>query len=271
MTDKETDGYRIAVPPEFEEVFSHFYFAENTNAAPIRKTLLPTFQTIMVFNFGPASSLVSAQQTQIEVDKCVVLGPIKQAFDYTLPVGAKILVANFKDDAFYRFFGEALFQETAPRHPDQLLNENCLDNLWHELQQLDSATAQVNRLLQFCKPYIRPSNDTAKLLANFENGKLNPIKAVAAQTRQSERNIQLKHKKHFGYSAKEANRYLRFLQAVAFIEQHIAGGSKINWFELVEQLGYYDQSQLIHDFKYYLNLSPNRFLKFQQDICDPTS
>ena len=269
MSDKETEGYRIAVPPDFEDMFSHFYFAQNLNTQPIRRTLLPSFQTIMVFNFGPASSLVSAQQTQIEVDKCMVLGPIKQTFDYTLPAGSRILVANFKDGAFYRFFGEAMLQESGPLHPDQLLSENCFDNLWHELEQLHLATAQVNHLLEFCKPYIKPSNSTATLLANFGNSELNPIKVIADQTRQSERNIQLKHKKHFGYSAKEVNRYLRFLQAVALIERHLGNESKINWFELVEQLGYYDQSQLIHDFKYYLNLSPTQFLKFQQDICNP--
>ncbi|MFZ0596955.1 MAG: AraC family transcriptional regulator [Flavobacterium sp.] len=34
----------------------------------------------------------------------------------------------------------------------------------------------------------------------------------------------------------------------------------------MDQCGYYDQSQLIHDFKYYMNISPTKFLKFQNDI-----
>ncbi len=271
MDDLKIDSCRIAVPPGFEDMFSHFYFAQNKSQQPLTKTLLPSFQTIMVFNFGPPASLRSTKQHEIEVEKCVVLGPIKQAFDYTLPVGSKILVANFKADSFYRFFGDALLHQFEPSHPDQFLSENCFDHLWHELQVLQSPMAQVNRLLEFCRPYIRPSHNTATLLANFESHELNPIKAIADQTRQSERNIQLKQKKHFGYSAKEINRYQRFLLAVEFIEHSIASNVKINWFELVDQFGYYDQSQLIHDFKHYLNLSPTQFLKFQQDICNPKS
>lgn len=42
---------------------------------------------------------------------------------------------------------------------------------------------------------------------------------------------------------------------------------KIDWFEIINKCGYYDQSQLIHDFKHYLNISPTKYVKFQQDIC----
>jgi AraC-like DNA-binding protein len=43
----------------------------------------------------------------------------------------------------------------------------------------------------------------------------------------------------------------------------------MDWFEVINECGYYDQSQLIHDFKHYINLSPAKYLKFQQDICNP--
>jgi AraC-like DNA-binding protein len=264
---EENNNFRIAVPSAFETVFSHFYFAENKTAFPVTKTLLPSFQTILVFNFGTKSSLKSEKNTTLEVEKCIVLGPIKQAFDYTLEPNSEILVANFKEDAFYRFFGNALLTHALPIHPDALLAENCFSVLWEELNLLSDTKERVDYILEFCKPYLKEQNALTTLLADFKEENLNPIKAIASQTNQSERNIQLNQKKFFGYTIKEINRYERFLKAVEVIQKDILNDSKTDWLSVVEQCGYYDQSQLIHDFKYYMNISPTKFLKFQNDIC----
>ncbi|MFT3902575.1 MAG: AraC family transcriptional regulator [Niabella sp.] len=272
MTQNETyDNFRIAVPTDYENVFSHFYFAENQSSETITKTLLPSYQTILIFNFGTKALLHSKQNTQIEIDKCFVLGTIKKAFAYSLPPQSKILVANFKDDAFFRFFGNALLTENLPVNPDELLDENCFTALWYELNKIDSVNEKVNYILEFCKPYLRERNAIAEQLTNFKEQSLNPIKTIASDTRQSERNIQINHKKHFGYSAKEINRYQRFLKAVEMIENIASKSSKDDWFTIISECGYYDQSQLINDFKHYLNLSPTKYLKFQRDICNPVN
>ncbi|MFC3161583.1 AraC family transcriptional regulator [Chryseobacterium arachidis] len=104
-----------------------------------------------------------------------------------------------------------------------------------------------------------------------DNPNLDKIKSVAALHNHTERNIQLYHKKYLGYSAKEINRYERFLNAVKFIQHNITLKNKVDWFEIVDKCGYYDQSQLIRDFKYYIDLSPTKYLEFQQAICNPKS
>lgn len=263
---EENNNYRIAVPLAFETVFSHFYFAENKTNFPVTKTLLPSFQTILVFNFGVKSTLKSQQSTILEIEKCIVLGPIKQAFDYTLEPNSEILVANFKEDAFYRFFGNVLF-DSLPIHPDALIQENCFSLLWEELQQISDVAERVAYILDFCTPYLREQNEITTLLADFKEENLNPIKAIASKVNQTERSIQLNQKKVFGYTIKEINRYERFLKAVNEIQKNIINQSKTDWLTIVEECGYYDQSQLIHDFKFYMNISPTKFLKFQNDIC----
>ncbi|KAF2342228.1 AraC family transcriptional regulator [Flavobacterium tistrianum] len=263
---EENNNYRIAVPSAFETVFSHFYFAENKTAFPITKTLLPSFQTIMVFNFGTKSSLKSSQDTVLEIEKCIVLGPIKQAFDYTLEPNSEILVANFKEDAFYRFFGNVLF-DSLPAHPDNLIDENCFTLLWEELKKIADTKERVDFILEFCKPYLQEQTIISELLKDFQHHNLNPIKVVASQINQTQRNIQLNQKKVFGYTIKESNRYERFLKAVNQIQKSTSSEAKTDWLNIVEECGYYDQSQLIHDFKYYMNISPTKFLKFQSDIC----
>ncbi|AZB11004.1 AraC family transcriptional regulator [Chryseobacterium sp. G0162] len=265
--DQTYHNYRLPVPKEFETVFSHFYFAENNSKDPVTKTLLPSFQTIMVFNFGTKARLISSVQNEIEIDKCIVLGPIKSAFEYTLTPGAQILVANFKDDAFYRFFGKAFLSDHLPTHPDEAMEENCFTCLWHHLNGITGISDKVDFILDFCRPYLKLQDSTSALLANFKDDTLNPIQSIAEETGQTERNIQLMHKKHFGYSAKEVSRYKRFIKAIGKIQQVLLSSKNVDWFEIVDECGYYDQSQLIHDFKHFINLSPKHFVRFQQDIC----
>ena len=138
MKDKHI-SFRIDPPEEIQEIVTHFYVAQNNSDKAITKKLVPTFQTILVFSFGNLTQLVSDENTPIEVGKCVVLGPVKNSFTYRIPSGGQLLVVNFKDDAFYRFFGEAMLGQGRPIHPDQLLTENCFDNLWHQLSELPTS------------------------------------------------------------------------------------------------------------------------------------
>jgi AraC-like DNA-binding protein len=264
-------SFKISVPTDYEDVFSHFYYAENKSSDTISKTLLPSFQTILIFNFRANTILYSKHKTKIEIDKCLVLGPIKQAFEYSLPPTSEILVANFKDDAFYRFFGNTSVSEHLPVNPDDLLDKNCFTALWAELNKLEDAYHRVNYILECCTPYLRQRNVIIEKLANVNDEYLNPIKSVAGQQKQTERNIQLNHKKYLGYSAKEITRYQRFLKAIELIQNTVSASIKIDWFEIINECGYYDQSQLIHDFKHYINISPTKYLKFQQDVCIPNS
>lgn len=265
--DEQYHNFRIAVTGEFEEVFTHFYYADNKSAHTVTKTLLPSYQTILVFNFGTPAQLHSRQDTQVSLERCLVLGPIKQAFDYSLPAGSAILVANFKEDAFYRFFGNAAVAEHVPMHPDELLEENCFTSLWQQLDTITDVTQQVDQVLEFCRPYLRSRSNIVTQLTGFSDPSLNQIKAIADENRQSERNIQLHHKKYLGYSAKEMNRYQRFVKAIRLVQEIAADNRKMDWFEVVAECGYYDQSQLINDFKHYIRISPGKYLKFQQDIC----
>lgn len=269
--EQDYNSFRIPVPAEFETAFSHFYFAENRTSSPLTKNLLPTYQTILIFCFGENVSMATMQNTKILVEKCLVLGPVKCAFEYTLPVDTSILVANFKDDAFYRFFGTSTILDHVAINPDKLLTENCFTNLWYQLEKITSTIERVNYILEFCRPYLREQNSTAALLSNFKNELLNPIKSIAQEINKSERNIQIRQKEQFGYSSKEINRYQRFLKAINIIEKKIEDSKQIEWFDIIEQCNYYDQSQLIHDFKHFVNLSPTQYLKFQQDICNPKS
>jgi AraC-like DNA-binding protein len=255
---------RITVPKQFTDVFTHFYYAKNNGREAIHKTLLPNFQTILVFNFGPPAGLMANGQITITVDSCILLGPVKQPLQYMLPAGTEILVANFKADAFYRFFGRSL---TEAQHPDAFIGDNCFTGLQHVLQPISSPEERVNQILSFCLPYLRERDKNFEAIANTSDNSLNTIKVIAEQSNLTERAVQLQHKKYLGYSAKEINRYHRFLKALELLQGFATSGTKPDWFEIVHECNYYDQSQLIHDFKHYMHLSPTQYLQFQEAIC----
>lgn len=263
--------FRIEPPLGSEEMFTHFYFASNHTSESITKTLLPSYQTILIFTFGVKASLVSKEGYEIETGNCLVLGPVKQAFDYVLPSGSEILVVNFTGDAFYRFFGEASVAMHQPMNPDALLEENCFTDLWLRLNEISEAGQRISHILDFCMPYLKERNDLAGQLAGFKDDGRDAVKTIAGLNNQTARNIQLIHKKHLGFSAKEFSRYRRFLNAVGILQENVASNVKTDWFELIDACGYYDQSQLIRDFKHYINLSPTQYLKFQQHICSAKS
>lgn len=260
---------KIPVPSEFGDVFSYFYWARNATEVPIQKTLFPTYQTILIFSFGEKASLATKNRTVVEIDKCLVLGPLRQPIDYTLPAGSEILVANFKEDAFYRFFGQSLLSDTIPVNPDDLVDENCFTLLRDSIKGLVSVEERVRSILDFSRPYLKNSEAGFENISCFNDKNLNPIKAIADRTNQSERNVQLHFKKYLGCSAKEINRYRRFLKSLELLQEVQEKSKKVDWFAIIEECGYYDQSQLIHDFKHYLKLSPTKFLKFQEEICIP--
>ncbi|MBO9729825.1 MAG: AraC family transcriptional regulator [Chitinophaga sp.] len=263
------NSYRIPVPAAYEALFSHFYFAENKSGETVVKTLMPSYQTMMVFCFGNPASFLAKDKDEITIDKCMVLGPVRHAFNYSLPPNGEILVCNFKDDAFFRFFGDINLAQDIALHPDELLNENCFTALWSQLNKTTNNEHRLRIILDFCHPYLRDRHPIAAQLADFDRETFSPIKGVSKENKLSERAIQINHKKYFGYTAKELYRYHRFLKAIKIIQTLLSEKAQVDWFEIIDQCGYYDQSQLIRDFNHYLHLSPAKYLKFQEAICNP--
>ncbi len=265
--EKSLTTRHIAMPPEFEDVFSQFYYALNNSTEPIEQKLLPNFQTILAFSLSGKTTLNA--EHAIEIDKVIILSTVKKLLEYTLFPGAEMLVVNFKADSFFRFFGGLKSGEEFLIQPDDLLEEDCFTELWQKIKPLASVDEKAEAILDFCRPYLKERPFASEqLVAHQESGgSYSPIKFIAAVNRQSIRTVQMNYKKFFGYTDKEKSRYERFIKAVKMVDRSTAQNAEVDWFEIIVECSYYDQSQLIHDFNYYLKLSPTQYLKQQQDIC----
>lgn len=260
--EKYSNG-RIPVPANWEEVFSHFYFAANTGSTPVHKTLVPSFETILAFSFGNPV-IVHLPDKDVPVAKSIAIGPLKTALEYTQPPGNEILVANFRLDAFYRLFGQSLQGRSQYlKDPDALVKGHCFSSLWETLNATPENEKRVELILEMTAGYLRDREAASEDIIRNQDTPLNPVKVIASETGQSERNVQLNYQKYLGFSAKEAHRHRRFLRAVELLNNR----GTPDWFEVIDQCGFYDQSHLIRDFNHYLGISPTEYLRLREDVC----
>ena len=238
-------------------------------AAPVVRTLLPTFQVIVLFNLGTPAELWPAAPAEALVPVhepvgCILLGPLKSAWHYRLRAGARVLVVNFTLAGFYRLFKVPVNKlDGGPLDPDTVLPGGCFAALWARLAALTQPAQLLAVLTEFCLPYLRaPETDQAALVEQLgllaHSPHLNPLRVLAVASHRSERTVQLRFQKYLGFSAKEAARFLRFRRVLAAVAQLSEDSPAPDWLALVEAHGYHDQSHLIHDFAHFLHQSPGR-------------
>lgn len=269
-----------APPASLRPVVQHLLLLTASGPAPVVRTILPNFQVLLLFNLGPEAAIWFDDGPPQRLTTTLVAGPLTTAVQYRLPAQARILVVTLTLSGFYQ-----LFQVPAEHlrggfiDPDALGTAGAFAQLWERLQ-VASSPGQLGQLLAlFYQSRVRPlSASQSELLAYLpllkHAGPLGALKAIAAASRLSERALQVRFRKYFGFSAKEATRFLRFRRLLAEVQRAPATQTSPDWLALLEHYGYYDQSHLIHDFTHYLRQPPNKVLvqlRTNEDICFTTS
>ena len=257
----------IAEAP-LEEVINSFYHTSiSSDGEAITRHVCPNLEMMLIFNFGIPVRISfhnNPLDTQ-EINRTAVIGPLRQMLNYELLPGADALIVNFKFNGFQRLFNMPLTGLTGQNQKgaEILKDEVRFDNLWQELAALPETSQRVDLLNQLATRLLKDNDQVLQTiignLAQFFNPCVDPVKAIAADTRLSERSIQLKFQKHTGYSVKELLRFLRFKEVIAYILART--NQKIVIFDLIARHDYHDQSHLIKDFQYFLGLAPQQFIK----------
>jgi AraC-like DNA-binding protein len=268
MVQTDTDEALFLMEAPLEEVInSCYHLFVPSDGEPIIRHVCPNLEMMLIFNFGiPVRiSFHNAPLDTKVIRRTAVIGPLRQMLNYELLPGADAIVVNFKFNGFQRLFNMPL---TGLRSEDLkgagiLTDESCFDSLWEELNALPDTAQRVNLLEQSAIGLLKENDQVLQRvisnLAQFFNPCVDPVKAIAADTRLSERSIQLKFQKHTGYSVKELLRFLRFKEVIAYILAR--SNQKIPIFELIAKHDYHDQSHLIKDFQYFLGQAPQQFIK----------
>lgn len=262
-------GKRYVVDHRLEGVLSHFYMITTPdNMQPQVNHLSPSLEMMVVFNFGApvAFSFGGEEPGGQTIDRIGILGPLRRMMKYELQPGADLLVLPFVLDGFYRFFSVSPDDEALQ---EEHVNDNAqrLEEIWRLLAGIEGPEKRIAALTDYLLLNISQSGDGSRELLDsvddIHNPAMNPVKVIAGRYNVSERAIQLRFKKYVGYSPKELVRFLRFKQVVSYLLHHPS--TKVNWFDLIVQFGYHDQSHLIKDFKHYTGITPQQFIQLNED------
>jgi len=261
-------GTHFETVPPLSDIVKHFYAIRSTpeDVSTIAR-LSPNYEMMLLFNFSAPIRLSFASEVlgAIQLDKVAVLGPLRKMLNYEVLPGTDLLAVVFNLDGFYRLFQvpvDSLHGEQL-HHPDDFTATPVYQELWEVLKRTPSSEERVAILKDYMNTATHAAEDGAQPLLEgvdyFNDPQLQPAKAIAADAELSERTVQLRFKKYVGYSPKEMLRFLRFKQVINSIEH--SADADVDWFDLIHDFGYHDQSHLIKDFQYYLGTTPETFIK----------
>jgi AraC-like DNA-binding protein len=261
-------GTHFDTLPPLSDIVNHFYVIQSTpDHATTMARLSPNYEMMLLFNFSAPVRLSFAADAlgAAKLDKVAVLGPLRKMLNYEVLPNTDLLVVVFNLDGFYRLFqvpvdsldGEQL------HHPDSFTATPVFQELWEVLKRSVTVEERVALLKDYISSVTHAAEDGAQPLLEgadyFNDPQIQPAKAIAADADLSERTVQLRFKKYVGYSPKEMLRFLRFKQVINSIEH--SANTSIDWFDLIHDFGYHDQSHLIKDFQHYLGTTPETFIK----------
>lgn len=270
-------GIHFQPPAALSEVIKHFYYIRTpSDFERTVQHLSPNFEVMIVFNFGAPLKLSFAQAPvgQFVLERTGLLGPLRKLLNYEVLPGTDLLITIFHLNGFYRLFKQPVDQldDAVLNDPDILLPDACCHQLWQVMRKSSSPEERVQMAHDYIGSFVQ-GPDTGNISLRqavhyFQDTTVAPVKALAADTATSERSIQLQFKKYVGYSPKELLRFLRFKEVIHQLTQ-LPSGQEVDWMEYIHEFGYHDQSHLIKDFKQYLGITPQQFIKKlrEQGFC----
>ncbi len=264
----EAIGEHIDATGELIGVIRHFYCIKTSpDFKTITQHLSPNLEMMLVFNFGdPArASFADDSFNELKINHVSLVGPLRKMLNYEVSAKTDIIAVVFQADGFYRLFQLPMNHLNGGNiiDPDVFFQTNIFNTLWKTLKNLPLLHERIRLLQDFALSLTNPENDDLNSLITkvsyFDNTAIQPVRAIAMNEEVSERTIQLRFKKELGYSPKELMRFIRFKQVISTIMQLEI--KEIDWYTLVEEFGYHDQSHLIKDFHQYLGTTPQKFVR----------
>jgi len=262
-------GKRYLLDKPLSDILGHLYAIQLPAASKASTYHLgPNLEMMLVLNFGsPVRYHFGAESKIRKIERIAVLGPLRQMMSYELMGGADLITLPFIHDGFYRFLKLPVDQVQVEADASKIAKQMLvLETLWAVLARVADPELRIQTLKSWLLNHIYPREHQTQALITgitaIHDALVNPVAVMAEESALSERTIQLRFKKYTGYSPKELLRFLRFKAVIRFLEAN--QDAKVDWFELILQFGYHDQSHMIKDFKYYTGTTPNNFRKLME-------
>ena len=233
----------------------------------------PSYLTQIYFEFeGGLSEIVFDNNKEI-IDKGIHINiGIDKWFDIYQIASSKEKrdVKNFKVDLFphaiYEIFDLSPKKLSKEKVDIETLvgNKEDSERLWNDMRKCETGEEFIHTFERFLLKKISEKKEHELYISDFLNAHTS-LKDLSEHVGYSSRWIQKKHKEIFGFTFKELQNNLRFLQSIQEINKKALKNEEINFSLLCLELGFFDQSHFINTFKKYTGMTPtaylNRFFK----------
>lgn len=212
-------------------------------------------QAMFINLFTRFKSKKSGQENFNGVTSCTLIGPQITPFKLLVEESHKAVSIIFQPGGLHRFLSIPMTEifdngysgrEVIGREIEELLDKS------HDTASSDELDRIIQgyflRELSRVKESLPIDQALQHLLVNY-NASLDSIAAMACM---SVRNFERKCKERLGMSAKMYARIARFHKAYRILES----SPVVSWTDLTYEVGYYDQTHFIKDFKEFARFTP---------------
>jgi AraC-like DNA-binding protein len=220
------------------------------------------------FNLGDPLEDLSDERQPVPFDGNCVIGALTRSLRVRPTGGVKCFGVRFHPGGAYPFF---------PMPAIELANHTFdLEDIWGTLgrrltnHMQDGSVSTADRI-RALETYLRGQLN--------RNGKLDPVLGAAVQaiqfnkgqitvdrlaqyTNLSNRQLERKFNAMVGLTPKQLCRIVRF----RYVFKYLARNPGDSWTSVAQGCGFYDQSHLIHEFKFFTGFSPQAYFKLPQGI-----
>lgn len=264
----EDNEYYYASSQELESCVQYYihlnYKTENLNnhfVAPF-----PNGEIYFYFHLGESGMLVQQNNT-INIAKHFLIGPFDQSdYVYLKPFSKEqyynSIIIKVTLNSFYNYSNKPLYS----------LKNKIIEvkEFWgvdgikfvNELNNITDVKLFINKIDEFFARHFcyKRNKNQSKLIKLIEysikkEGNLT-VENLSKATKIRYRTIHRIFSKKVGICPKEYLRIIRFNKVCSLLKKY----PFVDWSELVYSCGYYDQSHFIHDFRNFMQLSPEEFI-----------
>lgn len=199
----------------------------------------------------------------VERGKSAVFGIVRRKFTAMLEGSGQVVGAKFRPAMFAPFASLPAVSLTGHVLPlGEIWGVAASARLETEILGATRTAEKVGLLEAFLRRRLPPRNAEAERAAHaaelaLSDREVSTVEDLADRCRLSVRALQRLFRRWVGAPPKWVIRRARVQEAA----ERIADGGRVNWARLASELGYFDQTHLIKDFRAQVGLSPSEYAK----------
>ncbi|WP_070963990.1 helix-turn-helix domain-containing protein [Vibrio sonorensis] len=231
--------------------------------------LLPQCSSYAIFTESDSFFSYSGKNKYLKNLSNHFLYPLEDSMEvkFTLPIN--LLAIRFKPGLVYNIWGAESANYKNSVLPIEVLDKNKFDSL-HKVC-LDIFECQPNEknikkleksIKEFLQWSIKEEPKSKLVRRSLEKLESRSISSVCSEIGCSRRTLE----RHFkGVTGFTMNQY-KDIQILHKIVDELRSGKEVNWTELAQNYGFFDQSHLIKHFKKMLGVTPTEFLEHTEEF-----